>query len=141
MAAEAFEFPKELATVSLIFEHFCAEQALTVLVEAIDKHGSWEWAAVSPGEISRFVSLAFTEQPDKSGTPLTYSSEVWAEAEKGHQRRRAQRILASTFCTDAEAIAQSTFEAQLLAALTEGWQRANLLTEHDLHDLPAPALQ
>lgn len=141
MAGDQFKLPRELATVNAIFERFCAQQALTILGEAVDKHGSWEWAAASPGEINRFVSLAFTEQPGALGSPTTYSAEVWAEAEKGDRRRLAQRLLASTFRTNAQAIAKPLFEERLTAALTQAWQRASLLSERDLHELPTPVVQ
>ncbi len=41
---DTFEVPQGFQSVTDLFDRFCEQYGFTVLAEAIEKHGSWEWS-------------------------------------------------------------------------------------------------
>jgi hypothetical protein len=133
--SEPYIAPKEFEAVSQIFDTFCRKADVTVLAKAVEKHGSWEWAAVKQDDINRFVSLALTQQMEAVGGPRFYSVEVWAEAEARADRSLVLRSLISAFRTNDQVIPQPSFSEKLNHELEQAWRRATALHEHDLRPI------
>lgn len=127
--------PKEFEQVTAVFEDFCKRNELRPLAQAVEKHGSWEWAAVAQGEIDRFVSLALTELSEPLEAPRIYSVEVWAEAEATNERRVGWRSLVTTFRANEPGISQGKFSARVTAGLQQALERARLIDQQSLTEV------
>lgn len=127
--------PKEFHQVTKAFEDFCKSNELQTLAQAVEKHGSWEWAAVARGEIDRFVSLALTEQSDPLEAPRIYSVEVWAEAEVRDERRLGWRSLVTAFRANEPAVWRGPFSAKVTVGLQQALERARLIDRQNLTEI------
>jgi hypothetical protein len=130
MRTEAF-IPETFRSVTEIFERFCERHALTILAEAVEKHGSWEWSASGPmtKDLNRFLTLALTEESEVMAAPKMYLMELWAEVDnKQHFVRR----LSSTLRVSEKIFTEKTFEQRLTTKLDRAWKQAQALREQDL---------
>jgi hypothetical protein len=127
--ASAFAMPEALYTVSQIFQDFAQRYHLTLCVEGVDKHGSWEWSVCQREPITRFVTLDLTEEIASVGAGRCYQVEVWAEAD--HGQRFVRRLTAVFQVTDAE-LAHNVFRERLLASLSTTLDQVKTFQEHAL---------
>lgn len=127
-----FSMPESLATITPLFERFCMQNELTIISEAIDRHGSWEWSAARESDSLRLISLDLTEQED---TPEQgeYDAEIWATVRQGDlwTRKRLARFKLSPAAAGSD----------LLSRLSRSWMRAlSLIPERPINGINESSL-
>ncbi len=131
MAPDVMTVPPEFRPVTEVFKEFCNRNGLTVLAEAVEKHGSWEWSGWGKDDLNRFVILDLTDSPEPLGGPRVYLAEVWVEADDNH---RFARRLTSTAQLNERIFPDGVFRGALVTRLEQAWGQVNNLKPQDLRE-------
>ena len=90
-------------------------------MDALDRHGSWEWTGYQPGEVNRFIVLFLTNGLPSDDGRNTHNIEIWAEIGPAQAEELRRRLLLS-LQVDEELLDEAVAGSNLAGYLDAAWQ-------------------